>query len=344
MNPLLRASHLVAEGLSVTVHCPYVPLSDQPHCFAERFQTPALQTTWIASWLLEQGIKTLPKIRCYPARYRRSLSSIFPSRPIADNLGKGAVILEDPLPLLLGQPFRRSRYQRVIGIIHTNYQRCISSQFPGMMRPCIDGILRQRYRYMARHYCTHLLQINTLIQGQFVETVPLIGVNAAYFQALNPKALGCYYMGKLEWEKGFKALIDGLARSSVSEITIFGVGKDQAAIAQYAKQRGVVCDFQGVLTRPWERLQSYRLLINASRTDLWGSVSAEALAMQKQVLIPETPQSTCFSGYRNVRCYANNASFVSTLEAMLATPPVFDPNVERLRWEHCTARLLAYLK
>ena len=152
---------------------------------------------------------------------------------------------------------------------------------------------------------------------------------------------GLYFIGKLLWEKGLREMIDLLAASGVSELAVYGIGESQTVsdINAYARGRDLRLEMHGQTSKPWQDLSAQKILINCSRSEVLCTVTAEALAMGKFVIIPRHVSNEYFYSHPNCLSYDDPTSFRNQLRFALASAPTFGAS-RQFSWEVATERLL----
>jgi len=341
--PLFRAVFLNKQGWQTTLYLPWLKPTQQHYLFEnQRFYTPEAQRRYIQNWLPEECRPWLPEIRFYKAWYHKAWGVIYPGQSLDRLVTQNHVLLEEPEHLFWLQPwssFKRRRRQ-VTGIVHTNYNK-YTEGYPEFNRRLFYGY----NRFLMQRTCHHLICTSAVQQAICrlpqcrVENVN--GVNPLFFRqpAAPPSRQGCYFMGKLVPEKGLAELFEGLQAVGMQTIDLFGQG-DRAWVKALAARYHVNPVFKGVSRQPWHDLSGYKLFINCSKSEHLCSTTAEALAMQKWVILPKHTSNEFFYPFRNCLVYADKAEFKRHFLYALAHDPTDDPNTTQLSWEAATQRLL----
>lgn len=341
--PLFRAVFLNQQGWRTTLYLPWLKPAQQHHLFEHyKFYHPDEQRAYIQNWLPEDLRPWLPEIRFYKAWYHEAWGVIYPSQSFDRLVTQDHVLLEEPEHLFWLRPwsgFKRQRTQ-VTGIVHTNYTK-YTENYPELERRIFHGY----NRFLMQQVCHHLICTSSVqhdvcrLPGCTVENVN--GVNPLFFRrsAAPPAPDSCYFIGKFLPQKGLAELFEGLQAVGRSEIDLFGQG-DQAWVKALAANYDIKPIFKGVSHQPWRDLEGYKLFINCSKSEHLCSTTAEALAMQKWVIIPKHPSNEFFYPFQNCLVYANMQEFKKHFLYALANTPKHDPNTTKLSWEAATKRLI----
>ncbi|MBK5970947.1 MULTISPECIES: glycosyltransferase [Thiorhodovibrio] len=341
---LLRAFYLARRGLDVHLYLPWIVPWQQRELFGDAgaFDTEEEQAAHIRSSLPEPGCPDL-HLRFYPARYWPSLGSILPACALPSRLRPcDWLILEEPEHLNWTRPWSRYRSlsPRVTGMVLTNYRYYCAHAFPAVR--WVADLLERYDRWLIRRLCDHCIVLGNSITGlpdagRFLGS----GVHPKFFSQAGRARTGLYFMGKLIWEKGFRDLVDLLAAGGQREIDVFGRGRDQDAIADYARERGVRLYFKGVSTRPALDIARYKIFVNPSRSEGLCTTTAEALAQRKFVIIPRHASNALYDPFGNALVYDSPETFQACLRHAMTHQPEVDPLEESLSWEAAIDRLLA---
>jgi digalactosyldiacylglycerol synthase len=215
--------------------------------------TPERQESYIRDWLVESA--QLPveanlesngiHIQWYPARYHKSLSSIFAMGDLCELIPQDTTnmicILEEPEHVNCyrapGRESWRDKFPHVIGIVHTNYKAYAQNHYSGLLTGPIVGALMG---LMVRAYCDKVLKLSPVLQSYapYKEVVSNVhGIRQEFFevpQPLNsPKRI--YFIGKLLWAKGLDKLMEleacyRKATGSYFGVDVYGSGPQEAEI------------------------------------------------------------------------------------------------------------------
>ncbi|CAL1137219.1 unnamed protein product [Cladocopium goreaui] len=165
-----------------------------------------------------------------------------------------------------------------------------------------------------------------------------------------------YFIGKAVKPKGWVQLLNLLATLPDTEawsdfqLDAFGSGPDAKEILEMVEKMNNKCGRQ-IMTMSAGRnhsekeFEQYKVLVNASTTEMLCTVTAEALAMGKRVVLPDHPSNAYFKANFDERCHffklQDSESFHNALkEALEQEGPVPLPAEAeaRLSWESALER------
>jgi digalactosyldiacylglycerol synthase len=334
---------LSKQGWQTTLYLPWLKPEQQHYCFENRrFYHPEEQQAYIQNWLPEELRPWLPEIQFYKAWYHKAWGVIYPGQSFARLVTQDHVLLEEPEHLFWTQPWSSFKHRRrqVTGIVHTNYKK-YTEGYPEINRRLFYSYNRfLMQRICHRLICTSSVQQDICRLSQCrVENVN--GVNPLFFRqpAAPPSQQGCYFMGKLVPEKGLAELFEGLQAVGMQTIDLFGQG-DRVWVNALAACHHITPNFKGISPQPWHDLVDYKIFVNCSRSEILCTATADALAMQKWVIVPQHPSNEFFYPFQNCLVYADMAEFKRHFLYALAHDPAYDPNTRQLSWEAATQRLL----
>ena len=346
--PLFHAVYLKKRGYETTLYVPWLPPSQQHHCFADhRFTSSAAQRDYIKKWLPETLRDFCPDIRFYPSKYYKFAESIGPlvdlDRLIDDH---DIIILEDPEHLFASHPGSRIKRNRlhVIGIVMTHYEYYHSQHIP----PIFAKGYQYYSRFLLQRMCHRLLAISAVQKDvcslPMAQVVPLNGVSPLFFKSPPPcRNSRCYFMGKLIPEKGIEEMYKLLQAVGVSEIDLYGYGKVEWAI-KLAEQYGLQPIYKGISHKPWEDLPEYKIFINCSRSEYLCTTTANAIVMQQWAIVPEHPSNQFYYQFQNCLTYATSDDFVKQFNTARDNEPASDPGVAELTWDATINRLIGIIQ
>eukprot|EP00878_Enallax_costatus_P020021 GHUV01021149.1.p1 GENE.GHUV01021149.1~~GHUV01021149.1.p1 ORF type:complete len:249 (+),score=80.88 GHUV01021149.1:1142-1888(+) len=126
-------------------------------------------------------------------------------------------------------------------------------------------------------------------------------------------------------------------------VDVYGVGPDLASIQADAERRGLPLVFKGHADHSSTELQQYKAFINCCRKDVLATATAEAVAMNKWVILPDVACNQFFKAFPNVLLFNNKTTFSQQLLRTLEyDPPALSEDYLRdLSWAAATERLLA---
>lgn len=363
VNPALRAVYLAKDGHRVTLVVPWLPtLEEQRKLFSKgspTFRTPEEQREYIREW----GRKQVPgaefDVLFYEGAYSHDFGSILPVGAITDvfapaNVVKDVCILEEPEHLTWHHSGKvwTELFNLVVGIIHTNYIEYAKKY--GFFGPQKAMALLFLNVWVCRGYCHRIIKLSDAVQ-EFPNSITsnVHGVRDKFIdigrRRSGPFPKGAYFMGKVLWAKGYRDLIDNMVEhhhrtGEALPIDFFGAGSDVEEVqAEIAAEPGLaVVNFDARVADPTgTNLQGYKVFVNASRSDVVCTATAEALSMGKLVVCLEHPSNEFFSGFPNCRTYRTPAEFSTAVrDALKREPlPLSESDAYRLTWEAATERL-----
>lgn len=386
VNPLLRALALARMGKPVVLVLPWLEEDDQPNVFGKgvSFSSTAEQEKVIEKWCKERAkvdISSLPlQFRWYKALYNKFVCSIFPQGDCSQKLGaddpRDVLILEEPEHLCWYHHGQRwpTLFNHVIGIVHTNYQDYVSRQRDEVGGTNVPDEIKEASVFAASTvvcsaYCDVNIKLSDTIMPLPNEvTCNCHGVRDEFLlvgdrqgdkakpapvpSGQEPPATA-YYLGKALYEKGWRELLDVLeaAGSKLEGVRLdgWGSGPDSDGIiakADALRGTGVSLKMHPGIDHANEAIHGYGVLVNPSTTDVLCTVTVEALAMGKRVVLARHPSNRFFEEYFPDRCFFFRAGdvdeFVQALQTAIAAgpPQPLPPETRRiLTWEAATERL-----
>ncbi|CAE7405620.1 DGD1 [Symbiodinium sp. CCMP2592] len=379
VNPLLRALCLAERGKPVILYLPFLEAEEDQACvFAKdvRFETPEEQEVTVREWCEERAKVDLHKVdlkfRWYPAKYVVSLGSIFPTgdctKSILDTDPKDVLILEEPEHLCWFHYGQRwpNLFRHVIGIVHTNYSDYMnivnssSSWVAGRMPVELkEASVFTASTIVCSAYCDVNIKLSDTIMPLPNEvTCNVHGVRSDFLQigdrshVQREGAARAYYLGKALYPKGWRELLDLIvaAGSDLAGIKVdgYGSGPDGESIrleAASLPENGALLNMNPGIDHADETIHGYGVLVNPSTTDVLCTVSVEALAMGKHLVLARHVSNRFFEQFKD-RCHffeiGDADSFVKAFQAALAAgdPTPLPPEQRRiLTWDAATDRL-----
>lgn len=361
VNPVLRALYLAHDGHRVTLIVPWIPPEQQSHIFAKGsplFTTRQQQRDFIHNW----GYKQLPAtfdVLFYEGVYAPQYGSILPVGAMTDVIvshlhEKDVCILEEPEHLTWHHSGKiwTELFKYVVGIIHTNYIEYAKKV--GFFGPQKAAALLLLNMWVCRGYCHRIIKLSDAVQ-HFPNSVTrnVHGVRDKFMnigiRRSGPFPRGAYFMGKVLWAKGYRDLINCMIEhynltNEPLAIDFYGAGPDVPQVKQQLDSHpalsAVVFDAR-VADPTSTRLQGYKIFVNASKSDVVCTATAEALAMGKLVVCLDHPSNEFFATFPNCVTYRTPEEFSKAmLEAFEREPqPLSVQDAYRLSWEAATERL-----
>ncbi len=379
INPLLRAAELTSnrENGAVTLVVPYVEPKGQRELFQKSEDsyygfTEAEQEQGIRDWLKEAGkTKAASRLRIlfYPAHFSLKLASLYPLCNISKLMVQHGAskmdicILEEPERLSLNPAHAwMERFNHVLGVVHTNIPFYVFESVGILLQAPLHVCITLINAVVCRANTHRIVKLSANLQT-FASEKEMVcnvhGVRANFFNnsSTPPSSMqGAYFIGKCQWEKGFRHLFrlfqgsqqlklkfGGGPSMSHPVIHIYGNGQDRRAIertAQKAKLPFVF--FDGV---DHADLKNYRVLINPSTSEVLCTTVAEALAMGKWVVIARHPSNKFFYKFPSCLTFSckDSKEFAACIMYALRhdPPPISDALRSQLSWKDATERLKA---
>jgi len=181
VNPALRAAHLAASGLRVTLLVPWLPPAEQPQVYppGQVFETPESQADHLVAdaqrraGFLPGGADGRFRVAWYRARYFSALGSILPVGDVTeavpeDDAAAGcAVVLEEPEHLTWFAHRTRwtSRFPHVVGVMHTNYLSYVAQGLNGGAGGAVAASALYRInKWTCRLHCHKVIKLSDAVQ------------------------------------------------------------------------------------------------------------------------------------------------------------------------------------
>ncbi|KAG5043960.1 hypothetical protein JHK87_007875 [Glycine soja] len=366
VNPLFRAAYLSQSAKQkVTLLVPWLCKSDQELVYPSNltFTSPEEQEAYIRSWLEERiGFKADFKISFYPGKFSEARRSIIPAGDTSQFIPSrdaDIAILEEPEHLNWYHHGKRwtDKFNHVVGIVHTNYLEYIKREKNGALQAFL---VKHINNWVTRAYCHKVLRLSAATQDLPKSVICNVhGVNPKFLKIgekiaaereLGQKAFtkGAYFLGKLVWAKGYKELIDLLAKHKADldgfKLDVFGNGEDANEVQSAARRLDLNLNFQKGRDHADDSLHGYKVFINPSISDVLCTATAEALAMGKFVVCADHPSNEFFRSFPNCLTYRTSEDFVAKVKEALENEPYPLTPEQRyqLSWEAATQRFMEY--
>ncbi|KAB5552933.1 hypothetical protein DKX38_010244 [Salix brachista] len=366
VNPLFRAAYLAkSEKQNVTLLVPWLCKSDQELVYPNNltFTSPEEQENYIRNWLEERiGFKADFKISFYPGKFAKERRSIIPAGDTSQFIpSKDAdiAILEEPEHLNWYHHGKRwtDKFNHVVGVVHTNYLEYIKREKNGALQAFF---VKHINNLVTRAYCHKVLRLSAATQDLPKSVICNVhGVNPKFLKIgekvatereLGQQAFskGAYFLGKMVWAKGYKELIDLLAKHKNDldgfKLDVFGNGEDANEVQTTAKRLDLNLNFLKGRDHADNSLHGYKVFINPSLSDVLCTATAEALAMGKFVVCADHPSNEYFRSFPNCLTYKTSEDFVARVKEALANEPhpLTPEQIYNLSWEAATQRFMQY--
>ncbi|KAG6690468.1 digalactosyldiacylglycerol synthase 1, chloroplastic [Carya illinoinensis] len=366
VNPLFRAAYLAGSARQkVTLLVPWLCKSDQELVYPSNltFSSPEEQEIYIRNWLEERiGFKADFKISFYPGKFSKERRSIIPAGDTSQFIpSKDAdiAILEEPEHLNWYHHGRRwtDKFNHVVGIVHTNYLEYIKREKNGALQAFL---VKHINNWVTRAYCHKVLRLSAATQDLPKSVICNVhGVNPKFLKIgekvaaereLGQEAFskGAYFLGKMVWAKGYRELLDLLAKNKRDldgiKLDVFGNGEDAHEVQSAARRLDLDLNFLKGREHADDSLHGYKVFINPSVSDVLCTATAEALAMGKFVVCADHPSNEFFRSFPNCLTYKTSEDFVAKVKEALAREPqpLTPEQRHNLSWEAATQRFMEY--
>ncbi|CAD6250768.1 unnamed protein product [Miscanthus lutarioriparius] len=366
VNPLFRAAYL-AKGTrqDVTLVVPWLCKSDQELVYPNSmtFNSPEEQESYIRSWLEERlGFESNFKISFYPGKFSKERRSIIPAGDTSQFIPSreaDIAILEEPEHLNWYHHGKRwtDKFNHVVGVVHTNYLEYIKREKNGALQAFL---VKHINNWVTRAYCDKVLRLSAATQDLPKSIVCNVhGVNPKFLKIGEeitanresgepPFSKGAYFLGKMVWAKGYRELIDLMAKHKSDldgfKLDVYGSGEDSQEVQSTARKLDLSLNFFKGRDHADNSLHGYKVFINPSISDVLCTATAEALAVGKFVICAEHPSNEFFVSFPNCLTYKTSEEFVARVkEAMDREPQPLTPEQRyNLSWEAATERFMEY--
>ncbi|PPR98986.1 hypothetical protein GOBAR_AA21685 [Gossypium barbadense] len=366
VNPLFRAAYLAKSAKQkVTLLVPWLCRSDQELVYPNNltFSSPEEQENYIRNWLEERtGFKADFNISFYPGKFSKERRSIIPAGDTSQftpSKDTDICILEEPEHLNWYHHGKRwtDKFNHVVGIVHTNYLEYIKREKNGALQAFL---VKHINNWVTRAYCHKVLRLSAATQDLPKSVICNVhGVNPKFLKIgekvaeereLGQQAFskGAYFLGKMVWAKGYKELIDLLAKHKNDldgfKLDVYGNGEDAHEVQSTAKRLNLNLNFLKGRDHADDSLHGYKIFINPSVSDVLCTATAEALAMGKFVVCADHPSNEFFRSFPNCLTYKSSEDFVAKVKEALANEPqpLTPEQIYNLSWEAATQRFVEY--
>ncbi|KAG0499705.1 hypothetical protein HPP92_004396 [Vanilla planifolia] len=361
VNPLFRAAYLSKEAKQkVTLLVPWLCKADQELVYpnSQTFSTPEEQETYIqAGW--KRGLDLKQTSRSPSTLERRSIIPVGDTSQFIPSQEADIAILEEPEHLNWYYHGKRwtDKFNHVVGIVHTNYLEYIKREKNGAIQAFL---VKHINNLVARAYCHKVLRLSAATQDLPRSVICNVhGVNPKFLEVGEKVAAekesgkkvfskGAYFLGKMVWAKGYKELIDLLAKHKNEleclNLDVYGSGEDSHDVQYTARKLQLNVNFMNGRDHADDSLHGYKVFINPSMSDVLCTATAEALAMGKFVVCADHPSNDFFRYFPNCLTYKTSEEFVARVkEALTNEPQPLTPEQRyTLSWEAATHRFIKY--
>ncbi|CAM0909469.1 unnamed protein product [Alopecurus aequalis] len=265
VNPLFRAAYLAKSAKQdVTLVVPWLCKSDQELVYPNSmtFSSPEEQETYIRNWLEERlGFESNLKISFYPGKFSKERRSILPAGDTSQFIPSSVAdiaILEEPEHLNWYHHGKRwtDKFNHVVGIVHTNYLEYIKREKNGALQAFL---VKHINNWVTRAYCDKVLRLSAATQDLPKSIVCNVhGVNPKFLKIGDKLAAdvesgqqsfskGAYFLGKMVWAKGYRELVDLLAKHKSDlegfKLDVYGSGEDSQEVHSTARKLDLNLNF-----------------------------------------------------------------------------------------------------
>ncbi|CAI0391073.1 unnamed protein product [Linum tenue] len=268
-----------------------------------------------------------------------------------------AIVTTASLPWMTGtavNPLFRAAY---LAQSDTNYLEYIKREKNGALQAFF---VKHINNWVARAYCHKVLRLSGATQDMPKSVVCNVhGVNPKFLRIGEKVAAdrelgqhafskGAYFLGKMVWAKGYRELIDLLAKHQTDldgfKVDVYGNGEDALEVKSAAKSLNLNLNFLKGIDHADSSLHGYKVFINPSISDVLCTATAEALAMGKFVVCADHPSNEFFRSFPNCLTYKTSDDFVAKVkEAMEKEPQPLTPEQSyNLSWEAATQRFMQH--
>ncbi|ONK57517.1 uncharacterized protein A4U43_C09F1310 [Asparagus officinalis] len=366
VNPLFRAAYLAKTAKqSVTLVVPWLCKADQELVYPNSmtFSSPEEQEAYIRSWVEERvGFKADFKISFYPGKFAKERRSILPAGDTSQFISSkeaDIAILEEPEHLNWYHHGKRwtDKFNHVVGVVHTNYLEYIKREKNGAIQAFF---VKHINNWVTRAYCNKVLRLSAATQDLPRSVICNVhGVNPKFLKVGEKIAAekesgqqafskGAYFLGKMVWAKGYRELIDLMAKNRNElegfKLDVYGNGEDSLEVQSTAKKLDLNLNFLKGRDHADDSLHGYKVFVNPSISDVLCTATAEALAMGKFVVCADHPSNEFFRSFPNCLTYKTPEDFVARVkEALSSEPQPLTPEQRyNLSWEAATERFVEY--
>ncbi|KAK2995626.1 hypothetical protein RJ640_015463 [Escallonia rubra] len=293
------------------------------------------------------------------AKERRSIIPAGDTSQFISSKDADIAILEEPEHLNWYYHGKRwtDKFNHVVGIVHTNYLEYIKREHNGALK---TFFVKHINNWVTRVYCHKVLRLSAATQDLPKSVVCNVhGVNPRFLEIGEKVAAerehgqqafskGAYFLGKMVWAKGYRELIDLLAKHKYDldgfKLDVYGNGEDAHEVQSTAKRLDLNLNFLKGRDHADDSLHGYKVFINPSVSDVLCTATAEALAMGKFVVCADHPSNEFFRSFPNCLTYKTPEDFVAKVkEAMSNEPQPLTPEQSyNLSWEAATQRFMEY--
>ncbi|XVF55855.1 hypothetical protein PTKIN_Ptkin06aG0070200 [Pterospermum kingtungense] len=243
------------------------------------------------------------------------------------------------------------KFNHVVGIVHTNYLEYIKREKNGALQAFL---VKHINNWVTKAYCHKVLRLSAATQDLPKSVICNVhGVNPRFLKigekVAEERELGLQtfpkedFLGKMVWAKGYKELVDLLAKHKNDldgfKLDVYGNGEDAHEVQSTAKRLDLNLNFLTGRDHADESLHGYKIFVNPICT-----ATAEALAMGKFVVCADHPSNEFFRSFPNCLTYKTSEDFVAKVKQALANEPQPLTPEQRfnLSWEAATQRFIEY--
>jgi hypothetical protein len=339
-----RVKYLLEHGHQVTFSAPFIPNEHQSELFTNQtfFEDEEVYEKFVHDRF--DNNENL-KVIAYPST-KMIHSTFIPACELDELLNFELydwVIIEEIEHCLFNQSIlmTKSRIENLTGIIHTNYSKIVKDH----AGPAFQ-FLYDRYSSWIYSKPKSLFAVSPSLQfNEDIDYASVIGVRESFYGIEPDVELldGFYFVGQIvDIHKNISDILKFFTKSGKHKIDLYGKGPDTNTLKTKATSLGrpELFDFKGSVSEPWRALQKYKTYVSCSENEGFCTATAEALVMNKFVIIPLTKCNDPFMHFPNVLYYKTEQDFQRQLEFAASNVPMkIDSGIKKmLSWKSVNDR------
>lgn len=318
-----RANYFI-KNHNVTLWYPYL----NPYFQSKVWGTKMTKNKYLVYLRNELGINENISVKLYDSEYDGILQWQYPrsNLDVFEMMRGEQIIFEDCISFLFHTPYIFLLRKYAFLIAHTDY----------------INIIPKFFRFYALNYYKSIFNFvhpliiiayNSQIGGSIispkhvVSVLPIHGVRDTFNISSLPDSHSVYFMGKLDNDhKRFTELCE--FTTGICELHAYGEGKDKKLLSSYSH-----IIYHGSVQDVPNEIKQHKILVHASECEGITTVIAEAIHMNKFVLVKHAKCHDIFKHISNVYFYKNQKEFAHILRALLSAEPRRIPEKDKFTWE-----------